>query len=63
MMVWGLNEGTMLQKFSKCEVKAWFYQNLIILPLLQFYVKSNFGEFKEAKNVFFGNYRGSEYSF
>ena len=26
----------MLQKLSKCEVKAWFYWDLIILPPLQF---------------------------
>ena len=37
---------TMLQKLSKCEVKAWFCWNLIILPSLRFYVKSNFGKFK-----------------
>ena len=36
---------TLLQKLSKCEVKAWLCCNLIILPVLRFYVKSNFGEF------------------
>ena len=42
---------TMLQKLSKCEVKAWLCWNLIILPSLRFYVKSNFGVFKLFKNV------------
>ena len=44
---------TMLQKLSKCEVKAWLCCNLIILPLLRFYVKSNFGKFKRSKMAFF----------
>ena len=48
---------TMLQKPSKCEVKAWLYWNLIILQPLRFYVKSNFGEFKQFQNVIFGNFR------
>ena len=30
---------TMLQKLSKCEVKAWLWRNSIILPSLQFYLK------------------------
>ena len=51
---------TMLQKLSKCEVKAWLYWNLIILPPLRFYVKSNFSEFKRSKNVNFSNFRDSE---
>ena len=51
---------TMLQKPSKCEVKAWLYWNLIILQPLRFYVKSNFGEFKQFKNVIFGNFKDSE---
>ena len=42
---------TMLQKLSKCEVKAWLCWKWIILPPLWFYVKSNFGEFKRSKNV------------
>ena len=50
----------MLQKLSKCEVKAWLCWHLIILPPLWFYVKSNFGEFKWSKNVIFGNFRDSE---
>ena len=54
---------TMLQKLSKCEVKAWLCWNLIILLPPWFYVKSNFGEFKQSKNVIFGNFRGSEFSF
>ena len=37
---------TMLQKLSKCEVKAWLCWKLTMLPPLRFYVKSNFGEFK-----------------
>ena len=51
---------TMLQKLSKCEVKAWLCWNLIILPPLRFYVKSNFGKFKQSKNVIFGIFRDSE---
>ena len=53
----------MLQKISKCEVKAWLCWNLIILPSLRFYVKSNFGVFKWSKNVVMGNFRGSEFGF
>lgn len=44
---------TMLQKFSKCEVKAWLCRNWIILPPLRFYVKSSFGRFKQSKHVIF----------
>ena len=47
----------MLQKLSKCSVKAQLCLDLIILPPLQFYMKSNFGEFKRSKNVMFGNFR------
>ena len=43
---------TMLQKLSKCEVKAWLCLNLIILPPLWIYMKSNFGEFKRSKMSF-----------
>ena len=50
---------TMLQKLSKCEVKAWLCWNLIILPPLRFYVKSNFGELKRSKNVILANFRDS----
>ena len=50
----------MLQKLSKCEFKAWLCWNLIILPQLRIYVKSNFGEFDWSKNVFFGNSIDSE---
>ena len=49
---------TMLQKLSKCEVKDWLCWKIILLPL-QFYVKSNFGQFKQSKNVIFGNFRDS----
>ena len=52
---------TVLQELSKCEVKAWLCWNLIIIPLLRFYVKSNFGDFKRSKNVIFGNFRDSEF--
>ena len=51
---------TMLQKISKCEVKAWLCWSLIILPPLRFCVKSHFGEFKHSKNVTYGNFRDSE---
>ena len=56
-------QGTMLQKLSKCEVKAWLCRSLIILLPLQFHVKSNLGEFKQFKKVIFGNFRGSEFWF
>ena len=51
---------TMLQKLSKCEVKAWLCWNLMILPPLRFCVKSHFGEFKRSKNVIYGNFRDAE---
>ena len=54
---------TMLQKLSKCEVKARLCWNLMIIPLLWFYVKSNFSEFKLSKNVIYGNYRDVEFCF
>ena len=50
----------MLQKLSKCEVKAWLCPNLIIVPPLRFYVKYNFGEFKRSKYVILGNFRDPE---
>ena len=53
----------MLQKLSKCELKAWICWNLIILQPLIFYVKSNLGELEQSKNVIFGNFRGSEFWF
>ena len=46
---------TMLQKVSKCEVKPWLCWNLIILLPLWFYVKTNFGEVQQSKNVIFVN--------
>ena len=36
-------------KISKCEVEARLCWNLIILPSLRFYVKSNFGKFQCPK--------------
>ena len=42
----------MLQKLSKCEVKAWLCWNLMILLPLRFYMKSNFGKFKRSKMSF-----------
>ena len=51
---------TMLQKLSKCEVKASICLSLIILLPLRYYVKSNLGEFKRSKNVIFDNFRDSE---
>ena len=51
---------TMLQKLSKYEVKAWLCRNLMIFLPLRFYVKSNFGEFFQSKNVIFGKFRDSE---
>ena len=49
---WKSLHHTMLQKLSKCEVKAWLCWNLMILPPLRFYLKSNFSKFKQSKNVF-----------
>ena len=43
---------TMLKKLWKCEVKAWLCCNLIILPPLRFYVKSNFGNFRGSQFLF-----------
>ena len=54
---------TMLQKLSKFEVKAWLCWNMIILPPLRFYVKSNFVEYKRSKDVIFANFRSSEFWF
>ena len=54
---------TMLQKLSKCEVEDWLCRNLTILLPLRFYVKSNFGLFKQFKNVIFSNFRGFEFWF
>ena len=54
---------TMLQKLSKCKVKAWLCWNLMILLLLRFCVKSHFGEFKWSKNVIYNYFRGSEFWF
>ena len=47
----------MLQKLSKCEVKAARNGHFSNLSPLGFYVKSNFGELKRSKNVIFGNFR------
>ena len=55
-----INSHTMLQKLSKCEVKAWLCWNSIILLLLRFCVKSHFGEFKLSKNVIYGNFGDAE---
>ena len=52
---------TMLQKLSKCEVKTAQCGNFTICLPLKYYVKSNFGEFKQSKNVIFGTFRGSEF--
>ena len=43
---------TMLQNLSKCEVMAWLCWNLIVVPPLQFYVKSNFGKSNGPKMSF-----------
>ena len=51
---------TKLQKLSKCEVKAWLCRNLIIWLPFRFYVKSKLGEFKQSKNVIFGNFGHSD---
>ena len=41
-------------------VKLRLCWNLIILPTLGFYVKSNFAELKRSINVIFGNFKDSE---
>ena len=40
-----LIQNTMLQKLSKCEVRAWLYWNVIILQPFRFYMKWNFGKY------------------
>ena len=52
---------TMLQKLTRCEVKARLCWNLIMLPPLRFYVKSTLGEFERLKNVIFGTFRGPKF--
>ena len=42
----------MLQKLSKCEVKAALCGNFAVCLPLRFHVKSNFGEFKWSKMTF-----------
>ena len=54
---------TMLQKLSKCEVKAVWCGNCTICLPFRFCVKSNFGESKESKNVIFGTFRGSQFQY
>ena len=51
---------TMLQKLSKCEVKAWLFWNLIIFPPLRFCVKSHFAKFKRSKYFIYSNFRDTE---
>ena len=58
--LWPWNHITMLQKLSKCVVKAWLCWYLISLPPLRFCVKSHFGESKRSKNVVYGNFRDAE---
>ena len=54
LIFWSKFPITMLKKLSKCEVRvAWRG----ICLTLRFYVKSNFGEFKQSENVIFGNFR------
>ena len=55
------NQNTMLQKLTKCEVKAaQFFYNFVAFPP-RYYVKSNFGEFKQSKNVISYNVKGSRF--
>ena len=51
---------TVLQKLSKCEVKALLCWNLMILPPLRFCMKSQISIFKWSKNVISGNFRDAE---
>ena len=46
----------MLQKLSKCEVKAWF-DNLTITQILR---EIQFCQIQKSINVIFGNFRDSE---
>ena len=50
----------MLQKLSKYEYEAWLFWNSTILLQLQFYVKFNFGEFKQSKNDIYNSFRDSQ---
>ena len=50
-MQWLINQSTMLQKFSKCEVKAWLCWNLIILPPLRFWREITFWRIQTVHNV------------
>ena len=54
---------TMLQKLSKCEVKAVLCGYFTICLPLRFYVKSNFGEFKQPKNVIFDHLETQNFEF
>ena len=58
-----LHQSTMLQKFSKCQVKAKRSGNLIILLPLKFYVKSNFGGLKRSKMWLFAVFEGLNFNF
>ena len=49
------NPTTMLQKLSKCEVKASLCWNLTIFPPLRFYVKSNLVNSNSQKMSFMPN--------
>ena len=53
----------MLQKFSKCEVKAAWCGNFTILLPLKFYVKSSFGELKRSKMGFLAILDGLNFDF
>ena len=46
--------------FQNVKLSLDFVESLILLPPLQFYVKSDFGDFRRSKNVIFGNFRDSE---
>ena len=63
-----VSEGRELMKITCKALCSRNFQNVklrldfvTIIILLRFYVKSNFGEFKQSKNVNFGNFRGSEH--
>ena len=45
---------------SMCEIEAWLCWNLMILLLLRFCVKSDFGEFKRSINVIYGIFRDAK---
>ena len=53
----------MLQKLTKCEVKAAQCGNFTICLPLRFYVKSDFSEFKQSKMSFLALFEALNFDF